>query len=52
VLAREDLSDGAIADVAQLPGNATFINDLAVTKDAVYVAVSLSGMSTAQVIKN
>jgi Tol biopolymer transport system component len=51
VLARENLADGAIADVQQLPGNITFINDLAVTKDAVYVAVSLSDMSTAEVVK-
>ena len=51
VLARENLSDGAIADVAHLPGNSTFINDLAVTKDAVYVAVSVSDMSTAQLMK-
>lgn len=51
VLARENLADGAITHLEQLPGNTTFINDLAVTKDAEYVAVSLSDMSTAEVMK-
>jgi Tol biopolymer transport system component len=51
VLARENLADGAIADVAQLPGNSTFINDLAVTKDAVYAAVSPKDGSMAQLMK-
>jgi Tol biopolymer transport system component len=51
VLARENLTDGAIADLAQLPGNSTCINDLAVTKDAVYVAVSPKDASIAQLMK-
>jgi Tol biopolymer transport system component len=51
VLARLNLLDGAAEDVARLPGNRSFINDLEVTRKGIYVAVSQSDLSIARVYK-